>query len=238
MTTPNHVAIIMDGNGRWASRAYLPRTYGHRMGVEALKQAVDFALNNSISVLTVFALSTENMCRPGAEIQFLFALLSNMLQREVAQLHNKGVCIRFIGDMSVLPDLLLEEIKGAEVKTMNNNSLTLNVAFNYSGRWDIAQVARMCAERVVSGLLMPNQIDERYIQDHIKNNGVPDIDLLIRTGGELRISNFMLWSLAYAELFFTDVFWPDFNHAIFANALAFFASRERRFGLLSGGEYE
>ena len=234
MTLPKHIAIIMDGNGRWATRQNKPRLHGHRAGVKSLQRAIQCALNNRIETLTVFALSTENMQRPMQEVDFLLGLLEQVLAQEIVKLHAQGVKLHFIGAVDVLPKKLQNVVRTAEKKTNANKVLNLNIALNYSGRWHIQQM--------LDHMLHRKHNDEAVsiadIQNYFHQDIISDPDLLIRTGGEQRISNFMLWSLAYTELYFTNVFWPDFAEADFDKALAFYRQRERRFGQIQGAPNE
>ena len=230
---PKHVAIIMDGNGRWAQQRGKRRTYGHKVGAEAVRRAVAFARRQGLTSLTLFAFSSENWNRPAQEVSVLMELFVTVLQREVKKLHKHGVRLRVIGDLSQFSPRLQEKIAAAEAKTRENHELNLNIAANYGGRWDIAQACRRLTEQVTDGRLAIADIDEQRLSDELQLADQPAPDLLIRTGGEHRISNFLLWQLAYAELYFTPVLWPDFDDHTFAAAIADFAARERRFGLTS-----
>jgi len=227
---PRHVAIIMDGNGRWARRRGLPRQAGHRAGVKATRRAVEACARRGISVLTVFAFSSENWGRPRKEVGALMTLMIEALDRQVGELADKNVRLRFIGDRNSLPDAILERMNAAESKTRENTGLTLVVALAYGGRWDIVNAVRSLADDVAAGRLEPSQIDEETLSARLSLGDLPDPDLLIRTGGESRISNFLLWHLAYSECYFSEGLWPDFNDAELERAIAFFAERERRFG--------
>jgi undecaprenyl diphosphate synthase len=229
-TLPQHVAIVMDGNGRWALRQGKPRSQGHQAGSEALKRAVEAIMTHKIRHLTVYAFSSENWTRPTVEVRQLLDLFLNALTREVRKLDEHGVCIRFIGDRAAFNRALRDGMSRAERRTETNNELFLNVAVNYGGRADILHAARELARRVQSGELNPDQIDEQSFHSQLSLQDVPPPDLLIRTGGEQRLSNFLLWQLAYTELYFTDVLWPDFAAEHVEAALEDFASRERRFG--------
>jgi undecaprenyl diphosphate synthase len=224
--TPSHVAIVMDGNGRWATRRLLPRVAGHRQGVESLRRCVQACLDRGIRVLTVFAFSSENWNRPADEVSGLMELLGMALGREVPQLARAGVRIRVAGDRSGLSARLREGLDAAERETAHNDRLILNVCFNYGGRWDIVQAAQTLVAR-------GEPISEESLSKALSLAHVGDPDLLIRTGGEQRLSNFLLWQAAYAELFFSDRLWPDFDEAALDEALAEFARRERRFGRTS-----
>jgi undecaprenyl diphosphate synthase len=231
--TPQHVAIIMDGNGRWARSRGMPRPAGHRASLKVVRRVVEECSRRKIPYLTLFAFSSENWRRPPDEVGLLMKLLLESLAREVSDLHENGVRLRFIGDRSVLGADITRTMLEAEALTAANTGLGLCVAFAYGGRWDIAEACRSLAREVAAGTLQPDQIDEAHIGARLALAGIPDPDLLIRTGGELRISNFLLWNLAYAELYFTNVLFPDFGAAEFEAALDFFAQRERRFGKTS-----
>ncbi|MDP1567107.1 MAG: polyprenyl diphosphate synthase [Polaromonas sp.] len=226
-SVPRHVAIVMDGNGRWATRRFLPRIAGHKQGVGALNRCVQACMARGIAVLTVFAFSSENWNRPADEVSGLMELLALSLAREVPSLKANGVQLHFVGERQQLSDKVRAGLAQAEAATADNNRLVLNVCFNYGGRWDIAQAARKLA---TSG----QEITEMALDRELALAHVPDPDLLIRTGGELRISNFLLWQAAYSELHFSDKLWPDFDEAALDEAIAVYASRERRFGKTSG----
>ncbi|CUA86295.1 undecaprenyl diphosphate synthase [Chelatococcus sambhunathii] len=230
---PAHVAIIMDGNGRWAQKRHLPRAEGHRRGVEALRRAVRAAAARGIRYLTIYSFSSENWRRPATEIADLMNLLKLFVRRDLAELHRANVRVRILGERANLkPDItaLLEE---AESVTRDNTGLTLVVAFNYGSRQEIVRAARRLAEEVAAGRLAPDTIDADAVAARLDLAGVPDPDLIIRTSGEQRLSNFLLWQAAYAELVFLPVLWPDFDEAAFDEALAEFARRERRYGGLT-----
>ena len=220
----------MDGNGRWARARSMPRHAGHRAGVKSLRETVEQSVRRGVSYLTVFAFSSENWRRPADEVSKLMSLFIEALQREVAELHRNNVRLRFIGAREQLNADLVRSIEAAEEKTAGNSGLTLVVAAAYGGRWDIVQAATSLARRVETGELGADEIDEAMLSDALALKDMPDPDLLIRTGGERRISNFLLWNLAYAELWFTDCLWPDFGDAQFDEALTYFASRQRRYG--------
>ena len=223
---PHHIAIVMDGNGRWATRRYLPRVAGHKKGVDALRACVRHCGERGVRVLTVFAFSSENWNRPPEEVTGLMELLVLALSREVPQLHAEGVRIIFVGNRAALSEKVRAGLQQAEAATASNQRLVFNICFNYGGRWDIAQAA--------AGLAANGQpITEASLDRAMALAHVPDPDLLIRTGGEQRISNFLLWQAAYAELFFSDKLWPDFDEAAIDEAIADFAGRERRFGMTS-----
>jgi undecaprenyl diphosphate synthase len=220
---PHHIAIVMDGNGRWATRRFLPRVAGHKRGVDALRACVRHCGERGVRVLTVFAFSSENWNRPPEEVSGLMELLAVALSREVPQLKAEGVRIHFVGDRSALSDKVRSGLAQAEAATSTNTRLTFNVCFNYGGRWDIAQAAARLAAR-------GEAITEGSLHGAMALAHVPDPDLLIRTGGEQRISNFLLWQAAYAELYFTNKLWPEFDEAALDAAIADFGQRERRFG--------
>lgn len=229
-SVPRHVAIIMDGNGRWASSRKKARHSGHRAGVKSVRLSVETAAQRGVEYLTLFAFSSENWARPVDEVGRLMSLFVEALRREVDELHRNDVRLNFVGAREQLNKGLREKITAAEKKTANNNGLRLTVAIAYGGRWDIIEATKAIARRVESGALTADAIDEAEFVKGLQLADVPDPDLLIRTGGETRISNFLLWNLAYAELWFTDVLWPEFDASEFDNALAYFASRQRRFG--------
>ncbi|MHA7598493.1 polyprenyl diphosphate synthase [Alicycliphilus sp. T452] len=223
---PHHIAIVMDGNGRWATRRFLPRLAGHRQGVESLRRCVRACVTRGVGVLTVFAFSSENWNRPADEVSGLMDLLAKALAREVPQLSRDGVRLHFVGEKSGLSDKVRDGLRQAEAATAANGRLVLNVCFNYGGRWDIAQAAAQLAAR-------GEPITEASLHAAMGMAHVPDPDLLIRTGGEKRISNFLLWQAAYTELYFSDRLWPDFDEAALDEAIADYAARERRFGRTS-----
>jgi undecaprenyl diphosphate synthase len=226
LTIPKHVAIIMDGNGRWAAARGLPRVIGHREGIKAVRRTIEAAMAQGVKYLTLFAFSSENWRRPKEEVTDLTFLLRQYLRSELNELHEKGVRIRTIGERDRFGPNLASELAEAEAKTIKNEKLTLIMALSYGGRGDIVAAAR----RAVASGLRPEAITEDVFASFLATDGVPDPDLLIRTSGEERISNFLLWQTAYAELFFTDVLWPDFGEQDFARAVGEFARRERRFG--------
>lgn len=228
--TPRHVAIIMDGNGRWAKNQGKLRISGHKAGVKSVRRAVSFAVSHKLEALTLYAFSSENWSRPVQEVTALMELFVWALDSEVKSLHKHNVRLRVIGDISRFNNRIQERIRRAEELTQQNNGLTLNIAANYGGRWDIIQGARKLAEQVQEGLLRPDQITEESLAPYLCMQELAPVDLVIRTGGEHRISNFLLWQIAYAEFWFTDVLWPDFDEHVFEGALNAFSSRERRFG--------
>ena len=227
---PAHVAVIMDGNGRWASRRGLPRVMGHREGVEALKRTLRLCSDWGIGALTAYAFSTENWNRPGEEVGFLMTLFERVLARELEALEQEQVRIRFLGDLEQLPEGLQQLIADATARTAGNDGIVFNVCTNYGSRAELVAAARRLAERAVRGELDPAAIDEACVAAELHTAGGPDPDLLIRTSGEQRISNFLLWQLAYAELHITDVLWPDFDAAALLAALVDYQGRSRRFG--------
>jgi len=227
---PRHVAIIMDGNGRWAKRQGKLRIFGHKAGVKSVRRAVSFAANHHLDALTLYAFSSENWNRPAQEVTALMELFVRALDSEVKSLHKHNVRLRVIGDTSRFSARLQERIRRSEALTENNDGLTLNIAANYGGRWDIIQGVRTLARQVQAGELQPEQITEEGLSELVCLHEQAPVDLVIRTGGEHRISNFLLWQIAYAELYFTDVLWPDFDEHVFEGALNAFAHRERRFG--------
>lgn len=227
---PRHVAIVMDGNGRWATQRGLPRLMGHREGVEALVRTVRAMMARGVEILTVYAFSTENWSRPENEVSGLMALVPSAMKAHLESLARNGVKVRAVGDLSALSPRVRQAFARMEQATAGNRRITLNVAFNYGGRWDIVQA---CRQAMASGLSAA-ELDERTLASHMALADTPDPDLLIRTGGECRLSNFLLWQLAYAEMFFTERLWPEFDDEDVKQALEFFASRERRFGSLPG----
>ena len=227
---PTHVAVIMDGNGRWARKRAMPRHIGHRSGVGAVRKIVETAAKRGVSYLTLFAFSSENWNRPREEVSKLMGLFVEALQREVDDLHHNKVRLEFIGAREQLQPRLLDMIVAAEKQTEGNDGLRLQVAVAYGGRWDIVNATRNIAAQVAAGDIKADDIDDDVIASQLELSGIPDPDLLIRTGGEQRISNFLLWNLAYAELWFCDTLWPDFGDKDFDEALTFFANRERRYG--------
>ncbi len=230
---PRHIAIIMDGNGRWARKRLMPRYLGHRAGLEAVRKTVEQCIEYGVEVLTLFAFSSENWRRPKKEVGMLMDLFMSALNKEVRRLDRNGVRLRIIGAREAFPQALQDKIAEAERKTAGNDKLVLQIAANYGGRWDVTQAARILARRVARGEMDPEAIDEAMIASELAFPDLPDPDLFIRTGGEQRLSNFVLWQAAYAELYFTDLLWPDFDAQAFADALISFAGRERRFGRTS-----
>lgn len=228
---PKHVAIIMDGNGRWAKKKGKIRTFGHKAGVESVRAAVRFARQNNIESLTLFAFSSENWNRPAEEVGVLMDLFNLVLNSEAKKLNKNDVRLKVIGDTSRFDQKLVDKINKAEEMTQHNSSLILNIAANYGGRWDIVNAAKQLSEKVASGELDSAQIDEHKFNQFTSLADQPELDLLIRTGGEHRISNFLMWQCAYAELYFTDTLWPDFDEQAFQLAVNDFADRQRRFGM-------
>ena len=227
---PQHVAIIMDGNGRWAKQQGKMRIFGHKNGVYAVRQAVAYARKVGIKVLTLYAFSSENWNRPQQEVSALMTLFMQALEREVKKLHKNNIRLQIIGDVAGFSASLQEKITYAEKLTENNTALTLNIAANYGGCWDIVQAARALAEQVKENKLAVSEITETLFQRYLVTQDQPPVDLLIRTSGEQRISNFLLWQIAYAELYFSDVLWPDFNEQEFHQAIMAYQQRHRRFG--------
>jgi undecaprenyl diphosphate synthase len=232
---PRHVAIIMDGNGRWAKSRFLPRVAGHRRGVEAVRETVKACIERGVEHLTLFAFSSENWRRPPEEVTFLMQMFLRALEQEVDKLHANGIRFRVIGDLAPFDPRITELARQAEALTAGNQRLNLTVAANYGGRWDLLQAMNKCiAARVArEGTLVPRAISEAELTPHLSMSHAPEPDLFIRTGGEQRISNFLLWQLAYTELYFTDCLWPDFDGKAFNEAIASFQQRERRFGRTS-----
>ncbi|HET6397624.1 MAG TPA: polyprenyl diphosphate synthase [Pseudoxanthomonas sp.] len=230
---PRHLAIIMDGNGRWAQRRRRPRAVGHRAGARAVNLTIDFCLERGIAALTLFAFSSENWGRPEEEVGALMKLFLNALEREVEELDRRDVRVRFIGERGRFPEEIRTRMAAAEAQTAGNGRLQLNIAASYGGRQDIAAAARALAREVAAGRLDPERIDEAAVAAHVSLADLPPPDLFIRTGGDCRISNFLLWQLAYTELWFTETLWPDVDAALLQQALDDYAGRERRFGLTS-----
>ena len=231
--SPQHVAIIMDGNGRWARSRGMPRPAGHRASLKVVRRVVEECAERKVRYLTLFAFSSENWRRPPDEVGMLMSLFLDALAREVADLHRNQVRLGFIGDRGLLGAELARRMQSAEQLTAGNSGLRLTVAMAYGGRWDIAQACRSLAADAAAGTVAAGDIDEALVAERLALAGVPDPDLLIRTGGEQRISNFLLWNLAYTELYFSDVLWPEFSTAHLDAAFDYFAQRERRFGKTS-----
>ena len=230
---PRHIAIVMDGNGRWAKKRLLPRTAGHRAGVAAVRKVIEHCLKRRIEALTLFAFSSENWRRPPQEVSLLMELFLTTLERETEKLHENGVRLRVIRDRRAFSPALQERISEAERLTGENTQLNLTIAANYGGRWDILQATRALAKRVAQGDLRPEDIDTHCFESHLALADLPEPDLFIRTGGEQRISNFLLWQMAYTELYFTPALWPDFDDQSLELALKDYARRQRRFGYTS-----
>lgn len=231
---PAHVAIIMDGNGRWAKARGLPRAAGHKRGVEAVRTLVQDAMELGVSYLTLFGFSSENWRRPPAEVSALMGLLRLYLRSEIAELHRNGVRLRIVGDRQRFEGDILALIDDAEALTRGNDRLVLTIALSYGGRQEIVRAARLLAEQVAAGRLRPEEIDEAALGRQLFTADIPDPDLLIRTSGEKRISNFLLWQCAYAEMVFSDTLWPDFCRGDLEDAIRDFRKRERRFGMVAG----
>ncbi len=227
---PHHVAMIMDGNGRWAMQQGLPRTAGHKKGVDAVRELVKYCRHRGIFYLTLFAFSSENWSRPQEEVRVLTDLLCASIDTEARLLIDNDIKLSVIGDISRFPDSLQKSIERTCQQTLNNCSMTLTIALNYGGQWDIQNACKSIARMVESGSLAAAEISRQLIESHLCTHDLPDPDLFIRTGGEIRISNFILWQLAYTELFFTDTYWPDFDVDCFECALNDYAERQRRFG--------
>ena len=227
---PRHVAIIMDGNGRWAQKRGLPRVAGHKAGVETVRSVIQVCVEKGIEVVTMFAFSSENWRRPKKEVSLLMGLFLAALQREVKKLHKNDVQLKIVGDVTAFDNKIQEQILKAETLTKDNKTLVLNIAANYGGQWDIAQSVKKLALKVEAGELTADDINSDLIEQNLSMSDLPEPDLFIRTGGEQRISNFLIWQLAYSELYFTDTLWPDFNRDAFEEALTSFAGRQRRFG--------
>jgi len=227
---PDHIAIIMDGNGRWASNKKKSRRYGHKKGASTAKNIVKIAGSNKIKYLTLYAFSTENWGRPTKEVRLLMSLFIETLENEIDELNSNNVSIRFIGDRENLSKKLQDKMKNAEKITSDNTGLNLYVALAYGARWDILNAIKGIVSRVKENQLDESKIDENILSSHLQLGNIPDPDLLIRTGGEKRISNFLLWNIAYTELFFCDCLWPEFNEKEFSDALSFYSKRKRRFG--------
>ncbi|MEL6815541.1 MAG: isoprenyl transferase [Cyanobacteria bacterium J06598_3] len=233
---PSHVAVIMDGNGRWAKRRGLPRVMGHRKGVDTLKKLLRCCRDWGIDALTAYAFSTENWGRPTREVDFLMTLFERVLRQELKEMMEEDVRIEFVGNLAALPATLQKEIDRAVQETKNNTGIRFSVATNYGGREEILQACRAIATQVKQGSLQPEDIDESIFSQHLYTSDISDPDLLIRTSGEMRISNFLLWQLAYSEFYITDTLWPDFDTAEFHQAMQAFQQRDRRFGKVDDGE--
>ncbi|MBR9827937.1 MAG: di-trans,poly-cis-decaprenylcistransferase [Oceanospirillales bacterium] len=230
---PRHIAIIMDGNNRWAKERHLPGLAGHKAGVNSVRAVIECCAEQGVEALTLFAFSSENWKRPALEVKGLMQLFMHALEREVRKLARHNIRLRVVGDLSRFSPELQQRIRDAEAKTAENTGLALNIAANYGGRWDIVQAAQSLARRCVSGELSPADIDEALFAEQVCLADLPAPDLCIRTGGEQRISNFLIWQFAYAEFYFTDAYWPDFGKAELLSAVQSFLTRERRFGRTS-----
>ena len=230
---PQHIAVIMDGNGRWAKQRGKPRIYGHRMAVKSVRETISTASRLGIKAITLFAFSSENWKRPEEEVSVLMALFMAVLTREVKKLHKNNLRLQIIGDKTRFSNALQKKIAAAEELTQANTGMVISVAANYGGKWDITEAVKQVAQQVSDGQLQPQDITESTISQYLSMPDLPDVDLMIRTSGECRISNFMLWQMAYAELYFTDLFWPEFDEQALLDAIAWFINRERRFGCTS-----
>jgi undecaprenyl diphosphate synthase len=228
---PRHVAVIMDGNGRWAARRAMPRHLGHRAGIKAVRETVEGCARRGVEALTLFAFSSENWQRPADEVSRLLELFVEAMDGEIEELNRHGIRLHFIGDFTALKPEVYAKLRSGEDRTAANGSMVLHVALSYGGRWDIVQAARTLAQRAAAGELDPAAIDEAVFAGALALADAPDPDLFIRTGGEQRVSNFVLWNLAYTELYFCDTLWPDFGEAELERAFEYFSRRERRFGL-------
>jgi len=227
---PSHVAIIMDGNGRWAKKQGLMRIFGHRRGVDAVRGAIEFAAEVGIKYVTMYAFSTENWNRPAIEVNALMQLLVDSIEKELPSLMKNGIRLKTLGNISQLPGNCAAQLKKAEEQTKDNDKTTLILALSYSGRWDIIEAMKKIGEDIKEGKIQPNEITDTVVSDALNTAQYPDPDLLIRTSGEQRISNFLLWEIAYSEVYFTNVLWPDFTKNHFLDAIVDYQSRERRFG--------
>ncbi|CAM4427079.1 MAG: Ditrans,polycis-undecaprenyl-diphosphate synthase ((2E,6E)-farnesyl-diphosphate specific) [Legionella sp.] len=230
---PQHIAIVMDGNGRWAENQGLPRIEGHQAGVESVRKMIRTCMEKKVACLSLFAFSSENWARPTEEVSFLMELFIESLRRELSELNQNGVRMCFTGDRSLLSPALQQQMREAESVTADNAQLTLNLVVNYGGKWDLVTAAKKAVQAVAQGQITLEELDEARFSSYLDTANLPDPDLFIRTSGELRISNFFLWQLAYTELYFTDVHWPDFGEEEFEKALASFSKRKRRFGQIS-----
>ncbi|BBA85297.1 ditrans polycis-undecaprenyl-diphosphate synthase ((2E 6E)-farnesyl-diphosphate specific) [endosymbiont of Sipalinus gigas] len=229
---PDHVAIIMDGNGRWAKKIGKPRIFGHKHGIKSIYKIIKSAINFNLKVLTLYAFSSENWSRPKKEIDFIMNIFTKILKKEIKNLNNQNIKINIIGDKNKLNNKLKSCIEKIEETTKNNNKLILNIAINYGGKWDILQALKKIINNVIIGKIKVENISESTIDNYICINNFPKVDLLIRTGGEKRISNFLLWQIAYSEFYFTKILWPDFNEIEFKKSLISFSKRDRKFGCI------
>lgn len=229
---PAHIAIIMDGNGRWAKSRFMPRTYGHKVGVETIRKVVKECSRLGVKYLTLYAFSTENWKRPKEEVSALMGLLVKYLRNELEELHKNNVKILTIGDISNLPEACIEELALAKEKTKDNTGLVMSLALNYGGRNDLVNAVKNISQDLVDGKISLDDIDDNLISSHLSTNESPDPDLVVRTSGEQRLSNFLLWELAYSEFYFTDIHWPDFDEKELQKAIFAYQSRDRRFGAI------
>lgn len=230
---PDHIAIVMDGNGRWAKKRNRPRNIGHQAGLKTLHATIERCVRLGVGTLTVFAFSSENWNRPAAEISRLMEIFLRALDKEALELHENGICLRFVGDKTAFKPTIQKKMLEAEALTTGNTRMVVNIAVNYGGRWDITQAATKVASAVAEGSLSADELDETQFERFLALSDSPDPDLFIRTGGEMRISNFLLWQSAYTEFYFSDVLWPDFDSDALDQAITAFQSRERRFGRTS-----
>jgi undecaprenyl diphosphate synthase len=227
---PRHIAIVMDGNGRWAKARHRPRSFGHNAGRKAVRAAIESCMREGVQALTLFAFSSENWQRPQDEVGALMSLFVRALDKEVDELHGNGVRLRFIGDLGTFDEPLRQRMQACMTRTAGNDKLQVNIAVSYGGRWDIVQACRQAADAVARGELRADEINEAILGQWMSLAELPPLDLFIRTGGECRVSNFLLWQVAYAELYFTDTLWPDFDQACLRRAIEDYARRERRYG--------
>ena len=230
MSLPRHIAIIMDGNGRWAKLKGQPRIFGHKTGTQSTREAVRVCSQMGIHSLTLYVFSSENWKRPAKEVNFLMTLLTEMIDSEVKSMMKQNVKLRVIGDMTQLPERAQKKLHEGILKTANNTGLNLNLAINYGGRQELVYAMKQIAQKIESQEIKTDEINESLIQNHLYNPEMPDVDLMIRTGGEFRISNYLLWQVAYGEIFVSSKLWPDFDEAELKNAIEFYSTRERRFG--------
>lgn len=230
---PQHIALIMDGNGRWAKKRSMPRVAGHQRGVESVRQVVETCIGLGVKILTLYTFSTENWNRPKDEVSTLMRLIVRSLQNETDELNSNNIRLTTIGDTSSLPNIVQDELKAALDKTSHNSRMILNLALSYSGRWELVEAVKDISKQVIAGKIKPEEITEETISGNLSTKGLLEPDLLIRSGGEFRISNFLLWQIAYSEIFISDVLWPDFRCKHLIEAVKNFQKRERRFGLVS-----
>lgn len=228
--SPQHIAVVMDGNGRWANKRYLPRAAGHKAGVNATRKIVENCARSNIRALTIFAFSSENWNRPESEVSTIMTLFLTTITAEVKKLHKKNVCVRFIGERSRFTQKLQNSINEGEDLTKDNDGLQLNIAANYGGRWDVVNACKSLIAEVQNNKMSLDEVNEKSLNNFMSLSTLPEPDLFIRTGGEQRISNFLIWQLAYTELYFVDTLWPDFSEDDFSAALSWYAGRQRRFG--------